>query len=97
MLTDALVQQMLAQLCAINVVRRAEDGDWLLSRDLDELTLSELYQACQLRIPIGEAHLPCRDDALGVSISQAIDDLRIPMRDMLKRRVTTLWQSGGSA
>jgi membrane protein len=97
MLTDALVQQMLAQLCAINVVRRAEEGEWLLSRDLDELTLAELYQACHLRIPIAEAHLPCRDDALGVSITQAIDDMRIPMRDMLKRRVNTLWQSRGSA
>jgi membrane protein len=78
-------------------VRRAEEGEWLLSRDLDELTLAELYQACHLRIPIAEAHLPCRDDALGVSITQAIDDMRIPMRDMLKRRVNTLWQSRGSA
>ncbi|NUO71714.1 MAG: YihY family inner membrane protein, partial [Frateuria sp.] len=50
MLTDALVQQMLAQLCEINVLRRAENGEWLLSRDLDELTLAELYEACQLRI-----------------------------------------------
>ncbi|MGH8077636.1 MAG: YihY family inner membrane protein, partial [Lysobacter sp.] len=29
MLTDSLVQQMLAQLCEINVVRRAEEGEWL--------------------------------------------------------------------
>ena len=40
----------------INVVRRAENGEWLLTRDLDELTLAELYEACQLRIPIAEAH-----------------------------------------
>ncbi|WP_133480230.1 YihY family inner membrane protein, partial [Cognatilysobacter segetis] len=97
MLTDALVQQMLAQLCVINVVRRAEDGEWLLARDLDELTLAELYEACHLRIPIAEAHLPCRDDAFGVPITRAIDDLRIPLRDLLKRRVNSLWQSGGSA
>jgi membrane protein len=97
MLTDALVQQMLAQLCTINVVRRAEDGEWLLARDLDEVTLAELYDACHLRIPIAEAHLPCRDDAIGVPITRAIDDLRIPLRDLLKRRVNTLWQSGGSA
>jgi membrane protein len=97
MLTDALVQQMLAQLCAINVVRRAEDGEWLLARDLHDVTLAELYEACHLRIPVAEAHLPCRDDAIGVPITRAIDDLRIPLRDLLKRRVNTLWQSGGSS
>lgn len=97
MLTDALVQQMLAQLCGINVVRRAESGEWLLLRDLDELTLAELYEACQLRIPIAEAHLPHRDDAIGASVAQAIDELRIPLRDLLKRRVNTLWTPGDLA
>ena len=90
MLTDALVQQMLAQLCDINVVRRAEDGEWLLARDLDELSLAELYEACQLRIPIAEAHLPCRDDSLGRAAVAAMDELRIPLRDLLKRRVSTI-------
>lgn len=90
MLTDSLIQQMLAQLTAVNVVRRAEDGEWLLSRDLDDLTMAELYEACQLRIPIAEAHLPCRDDDLGHAAVAAIDELRIPLRDVLKRRVSTI-------
>ncbi|MBW3551089.1 MAG: YihY family inner membrane protein [Proteobacteria bacterium] len=89
-LTDTLVQEMLAQLLEINVVRRAEDGEWLLARDLDELTLGELYEACQLRIPIAEAHLPCRDDALGKSAIEALDGLRIPLRNLLKRRVASI-------
>jgi len=72
------------------VVRRAEDGEWLLARDLDELTMAELYEACQLRIPIAEAHLPCRDDALGHAAVAAIDELRVPLRDLLKRRVSTI-------
>ena len=90
MLTDTLVQQMLAQLCEINVVRRAEAGEWLLSRDLDELTLAELYEACQLRIPIAEARLPCREDSLGQSAVAVMDELRIPLRDLLKRRVSSI-------
>lgn len=89
-LTDSLVQEMLGQLNDIRVVRRAEDGEWLLSRDLDELTLAELYEACQLRIPIAEAHLPCRDDALGRSAVAAMDELRIPLRELLKRRVASI-------
>jgi membrane protein len=90
MLTDGLVQQMLAQLCEINVVRRAEDGEWLLARDLDELTMAELYEACQLRIPIAEAHLPCREDSLGHAAVAAMDELRVPLRVLLKRRVSTI-------
>ncbi|GAB3370523.1 YihY family inner membrane protein [Lysobacter rhizosphaerae] len=90
MLTDSLVQQMLAQLCEINVVRRAEDGEWLLARDLDELTMAELYEACQLRIPIAEAHLPCREDSLGHAAVAVMDELRLPLRDLLKRRVSTI-------
>jgi membrane protein len=90
-LTDTLVQEMLGQLESISVVRRAETGEWLLARDLDQLTLAELYDACHLRIPIAEAHLPCRDDALGQSVTAAIDELRIPVRDLLKRRVSTIW------
>lgn len=90
-LTDALVQQMLGQLETINVVKRAEGGEWLLARDLHALTLAELYEACHLRIPVAEAHLPCRDDAIGVHVTAAIDDLRIPVRDLLKRRVSTIW------
>lgn len=90
MLTDALVQQMLAQLCEIHVVRRAEDGEWLLARDLDELSLAELYEACQLRIPVAEARLPCRDDALGHCAVAVMDELRIPLRDLLKRKVGSI-------
>ncbi len=93
MLTDTLVQQMLAQLCEIRLVRRAEDGEWLLARDLDGLTLAELYEACQLRIPVAEARLPARDDPFGRAALEVIDELRIPLRDLLKRRVDTLYSA----
>lgn len=90
MLTDTLVQQMLAQLGKVHVVRRAESGEWLLARDMDDLTLGELYEACHLRIPIAEAHLPCREDSLGRSAVAAMDELRVPLRTLLKRRISTI-------
>jgi hypothetical protein len=89
MLTDELVQQMLAELCEIDLLKRAETGEWLLARDLDSLTMSDLYEACRLRIPVAEAHLPCRDDALGVAAVTELDQLRLPLRDLLKRRVSS--------
>ena len=91
-LTDELIQEFLAELGAIGLVTRAESGEWLLSRDLDDVTMADLYQACQLRIPIAEAHLPCRDDALGKVAIAELDELRLPLRDLLRRRVANVYQ-----
>ena len=91
MLTDSLLQEFLCRLDEIRLVRRDERGEWLLARDLEGLTLAELYEACQLRVPIDEAWLPCRDDALGAAAQAILDDLRLPMRDALKRRVADLY------
>ncbi len=92
MLTDALVQQMLQQLSEIGLLSRAESGEWLLARDLDNLTLAELYEACQLRIPTAEAWLPARDDALGLAAVAALDELRIPLRDLLRKPVASIYR-----
>jgi membrane protein len=91
MLTDSLIQQMVAQLSQIGLLSRAESGEWLLARDLDQLTLGELYEACQLRVPVAEAHLPCRDDELGHAAYAALDELRLPLRELLKRRVSAIY------
>ncbi|GAA4998183.1 YihY family inner membrane protein [Pseudoluteimonas lycopersici] len=96
MLTDALVQEFLGELCEIGLLSRAESGEWLLSRDLDDVSLGELYEACGLRVPVAEAHLPCRDDELGVAASEALDRLRMPLRELLKRKVSTLYEEKAS-
>jgi membrane protein len=93
MLTDALVQEFLAALCRIKLVRCDENGEWILSRDLESVTLSELYEAAQLRVPVSEAHLPFQDDALGQSVRNALNRLRMPMRDLLKHKVAEIYPS----
>ena len=91
-LTDALVQQMLGKLQAIGLIARAESGEWLLARDLDGLTLGELYEACQLRIPTAEAWVPAHDDALGRASLDALDRLRVPLRELLGRSVASIYR-----
>jgi len=91
MLTDTLVQDMLHRLCEIGIVRRAETGDWFLARDLDDVSLQELYVAGRLRVPVHEAHLPCDGDALGHAVMAALDELRLPLRDRLKRPVSSIY------
>ncbi|HWS77078.1 MAG TPA: YihY family inner membrane protein, partial [Thermomonas sp.] len=90
-LTDALVQDLLGQLDGIDVLSRAEGGEWLLARDLDDVTIGELYEAARLRVPVAEAHLPNRDDALGVAVMAVLDGLRLPLRDLLKQRVSSVY------
>ena len=96
-LTDSLAQQLLCQLGDINLLRRDEQGEWLLARDLDDMTLAELYEACQLRVPVAEAHLPCQDDQLGIAARNALDELRVPLRVLLKRKVSDIYTREGKA
>ena len=91
-LTDSLIQELLGKMAAINVVSRAETGEWLLARDLDDVTLAELYEAAHLRVPVAEVHLPHRDDALGVAVMDVINGLRMPLRDLLKQRVSCVYE-----
>ncbi|MCW4454086.1 YihY family inner membrane protein [Flavobacterium sp. MXW15] len=95
LLTDSLLQELLCALERINLVRRDEGGQWLLARDLDKVTLQELYENSQLRIPVAETYLPVRDDSLGRAACQALDELRMPLRELLKRRVSDIYETSG--
>jgi membrane protein len=91
-LTDGLLQEFLGDLARMGVVRRAEDGGWMLARDLGRLSLDDLYEGARLRIPVTEAVLPCREDALGQRALAALDELRLPLREHLKRRIGTIYR-----
>ncbi|KIP86836.1 YihY family inner membrane protein [Stenotrophomonas sp. CFBP 13724] len=94
MMTDSLLQQLLCDMERIALLRRAENGEWMLARDLEQLTLADLYESTQLRIPVAEAHLPYRQDSLGQAALAALDELRLPLREKLKRRVSDIYPPG---
>ena len=80
---------------AIGLLRRDERGEWLLARDLDGISLHELYESSQLRIPVAEEYLPMREDSLGQAACSALDQLRLPLRELLKRRVDDIYVERG--
>ncbi len=92
MLTDDMLQDMLGALGRINLVQREESGQWLLSRDLSAVAMTEIYEAAGLRVPTREADLPCRDDALGHAAEAALDALRLPLRQSLTRKLDTIFE-----
>ena len=97
LLTDDLLMRMLGEMHAVKVLQRIESGEWVLVRDLDHLSLGELYEASGLRIPAAEAWLPCRDDALGKRAEAGLNELRLPLREHLKRSVATILKAGDLA
>lgn len=93
MLTDDLLQRMLSGLTALNIVRRAEDGGWLLSRDLDTVSLGELHEGLGLRIPGPMAGLPGFDDPMGRKATRALEHLRQPLQAPMARSVGSFFTS----
>jgi membrane protein len=91
MLTDDLLRTMLSGLSDLNIVSRAEDGGWLLSRDLATVTLGELHAGLGLRIPGPSAGLPGHDDAVGRSATRALEHLRQPLQEPLARSVASFF------
>lgn len=92
-LTDELMQRILSALGEMNIVQRAETGAWLLSRDLNRVSLAELYEGMELRIPTGELSLPGLHDAVGRVASAALDHLRLPLKAPLERSVGSFLES----
>ena len=48
-------------------------------------------EAAGLRVPISEAALPCSEDALGRDAQAALNALRLPLREELKRDVGSIF------
>jgi membrane protein len=92
-LTEDLLQWMLRSLSALNIVQRGEHGAWLLSRDLDKVTLAELYEGLALRVPSVELPLPARHDAIGRAAAQALQHLRRPLQEPLHRSIGSFFHS----
>lgn len=87
MMTDDLLQQLLSGLSSLHIVMRAENGGWILTRDLDAVSLKELYERLNLRIPTKDVNLPGSDDEFGKAAIDAMDHLKEPLSEPLARSI----------
>ena len=92
-LTDELLQRMISALCEMNILQRGESGAWLLSRDLDMVSLGELYEFLDLHLPATELTLPSRQDAIGRASAAALDHLRLPLQGPLETSVGSFFSA----
>lgn len=91
-MTDSMLQQLLGRMDAINVVQRAENGEWLLARDLDDVMLGELYEAAQLRVPVTALPNGQSADALGRAVAETVAALREPLQTLLDKPVSSVYR-----
>lgn len=89
-LTDEMLQWMISSLSEMNILQRSESGAWLLSRDLSSVTLAEVYEGMDLRIPSAELSLPGASDPIGRAATEALEHLRQPLKDPLGRSIASL-------
>jgi membrane protein len=87
MMTDDLLQQLLSGLVSLHIVMRGENGSWILTRDLDEVLLKELYEKLHLRIPTKPVLLPGSEDIHGRAAIDALSHLHEPLNEPLNRSV----------
>jgi membrane protein len=87
-LTDDLLQRYLADLSRVAVIRRTELGEWILARDLDGITLLDLYDEGGYRLPVIDLPLPGDDGgetpaALRELASSLRARLVVPLSDII--------------
>lgn len=63
-LTDEFLQEALADLSRLKIVQRTELGDWVLSRDLNTITLLPIYASGHYPLPAGAAGYQTDSEAL---------------------------------
>ncbi|MCH8478448.1 MAG: virulence factor BrkB family protein [Wenzhouxiangella sp.] len=86
--SDLQLRRILGWFADAGFIHRDDDGDWLLSTDLDELSMAELYRCGSFILPVGELdRLPLDshwDRALVEGLSEADQRASVLMRRSVK-------------
>lgn len=84
--TEPVLAEQLGLLFEAGLVTRTEEGNWLLCRDLETISLLDLYHAGEYYLPVGEElDIPSKsewDSAFFRSISQDELNMQQSLRDM---------------
>lgn len=82
--SDLQLNRILGYFVNAGFIHRDDYGDWLLSADLDEVTLKELYRSGSFIIPVGElSELPVEShwDRALIEVLRPVDTASRPMLD----------------
>ncbi|MEM9532237.1 MAG: YihY family inner membrane protein [Pseudomonadota bacterium] len=94
---DHQVQAVLEDFRLANLVRRDEEGEWLLTRDLEDVSVRELYGTGAYVWPSAAQAQGERADAWNDSLSSALKDIAPAMNTVLDQPVKSLLEQRGLA
>lgn len=86
--TEPVLAAQLALLFEAGFVTRNEDGNWLLSRDMDTVSLLNLYQAGEFYLPVGEKlEVPSKSE-WDAAFFRSVSEGELNMQQSLKEMYT---------
>lgn len=74
------------------IIHPDDEGDWLLSADLDELTLEELYRSGSFILPLGELHALPIDSHWDRALVEGLRPIDHQARGIMHRSIKSLLQ-----
>lgn len=88
--SDAQIGRILAWFAGAGFIHADDSGDWLLSTDIDDITLAELYRSGRFILPVGElGEIPVEShwDRAAIKSLSAID---VAGRDAMNQSIKSL-------
>jgi len=84
--SSMVLKRLLEHFIQAGIVTQDQQSNWLLSRDLDRLTVLDLYHAGRFHLPLGRpVNLPTTsawDEALLTRIESGVPDLNLPLKPL---------------
>jgi len=90
--SESQIDGLLKILNDSGIIHLDDDGDWLLSADLDELTLDELYRSGPFVLPLGELEELPIDSHWDRALIESLRPIDHQARGMMHRSVKSLMQ-----
>lgn len=87
---DDLLMALLDQLTAAGILRRDEEGSWLLARSAEHVGLDEVYRAAQTPIYLESMPTAGLDDAIGEQVRRQAEGDRDALAPRLRQPLSTL-------
>lgn len=88
--TDHQLRRILGDFHEAGFIHRDDDGDWLLSADLDEISLAELYQAGSFIMPVGELSSLPRESHWDLALIEGLLPMDKAGRPLMRRSIKSL-------
>ncbi len=89
------LDRLLSDLERARLIRSEVDGEWLLARDPQEITLADLYRSANLALPSPD-ELPASADGWNDALRRVLETLAEPLADGLATPLKELYRQGSA-